>query len=353
VAQPNRDPECRLMSQRTQRNHFVPQGYLKRWAGDDRRLWVYRLIVPHEGVQSWKRRSIRGVAWHQHLYTQLAAGDESDEIERWLDQEFEAPAQEALDRVLEDKRLTGRHWRALTRFVAAQHVRTPARFLEMMSRWSAELQPLVDQTLRSSVARLEELHQAGKQLPLPSRRDHDNFPSRVSIRRLPSGGGELGLEVVAGRAMWMFALRHLLTQTARALEGHKWTILMAPEEMHWATSDDPVIPLNYYEKDRYDFRGGWDSKGTEILLPLSPRHLLYTCIGNRQRPKRQVDPGLAAQFQHIILEHAHRVVFAATPVPRVEEIRPRVVDRQQYYNEAEAWQQWHREQSHAEMEIRQ
>jgi hypothetical protein len=41
------------------------------------------------------------------------------------------------------------------------------------------------------------------------------------------------------------------------------------------------IPLNYYARGRYDFKGGWGNKGTEILLPLSPHHLLYTRVGHR------------------------------------------------------------------------
>jgi Protein of unknown function (DUF4238) len=74
-------------------NHYVPQGYLKQWASPQKRLWVYRILVSHPRVPVWKETSVRGVAYHQHLYTRLAAGRETDDFERWLDREFETPAE--------------------------------------------------------------------------------------------------------------------------------------------------------------------------------------------------------------------------------------------------------------------
>src|SRR5699024_11588180 len=45
------------------------------------------------------------------------------------------------------------------------------------------------------------------------------------------------------------------------------------------TSDNPVINLNYYRKDKYDFNGGWGVDNTCIMMPLTPKHLLYTQVG--------------------------------------------------------------------------
>jgi Protein of unknown function (DUF4238) len=73
----------------TEQSHFVPQGYLKGWSADGKRVWMYRLLVSTDSVPAWRKRSIRGIAFHQHLYTRLAAGAETDETEKWLNQEFE------------------------------------------------------------------------------------------------------------------------------------------------------------------------------------------------------------------------------------------------------------------------
>src|SRR5882757_9387561 len=87
-------------------NHFIPRMYLKLWETPDGKIWTYRILVPHENVSVWKRASTRGVGWHAHLYTQMVAGEETDKVERWLDREFENPAEEPLQKATSDKRLS-------------------------------------------------------------------------------------------------------------------------------------------------------------------------------------------------------------------------------------------------------
>lgn len=80
-------------------NHFVPRLYLKLWETSPKQVWTYPILVSHEKMPLWKERSTRGIAYHAHLYTRLVAGQESDEIERWLDQEYEAPAEEVIKKL--------------------------------------------------------------------------------------------------------------------------------------------------------------------------------------------------------------------------------------------------------------
>ena len=128
-------------------------------------------------------------------------------------------------------------------------------------------------------------------------------------------------------------------------------MLNAPSGVEWMTSDDPVIPLNYYARGRYDFKGGCGNRGTEILLPLSPHHLLYTRVGHRDRPQRDVEPSITKHFQRFIAEHAHRSMFAVRPTSDVENLRPRVVDRVRYEHETQMWNRWHEEQSRTELQL--
>lgn len=116
-------------------NHYVPQTYLKRWAGDNGKVWVYRTLVPHSNVHIWKQTSPKGFAYHEHLYTRLAAGIQTDEVERWLNHDFENPAAPVLQKVANDDRISKPEWEHLIRFLAAQHVRTPARMFEIIERW--------------------------------------------------------------------------------------------------------------------------------------------------------------------------------------------------------------------------
>ncbi|WP_123717011.1 DUF4238 domain-containing protein, partial [Pseudomonas poae] len=71
------------MQQLRKDNHYVPKLYLKQWADKDQIL-TYRLLVPSDNVPLWKKQSLKGIAFHQHLYTYLAGQEETDEFERWL-----------------------------------------------------------------------------------------------------------------------------------------------------------------------------------------------------------------------------------------------------------------------------
>lgn len=334
-------------------NHYVPRTYLKRWARDGLKVWSYQILVAHAQTPIWRKRSTRGVAYHEHLYTKLAASGESDEIERWLDAEFEAPAEEAIEKVICDRRLTPSDWKRLVRFFAAQDVRTPARFIENLRRWSRTVPELVQATLTESVARLETMTQSERAaLSRVVPRD-GGFPSRTTVEcNTDKSAGRLKADTVLGRGMWLWSMQHLLMNTLPALYRHRWTILAPPDGLTWLTSDDPVLKVNYNSNDDYTFGGGWGSVGTDLLLPLGPHHLLFTQVG-KAVPRRgaRMDVGKATVLRKLIAEHAHRYIFSDVPDPFVEQLRPRLVDAETLEQETRAWKRWHAEQSSAEQSL--
>lgn len=331
-------------------NHYVSSGYLKRWASEGKIL-TYRLLVPHERYPVWKPYSLSAIPKHRHLYTRIAAGGETDEFERWLDSEFESPADSALERAVFDGRLSRDDWRVLARFVAAQDLRTPTRLSSLVQRLATTLPETLQDTVENSVRELEAAVKEGRPLRMPKLHGSTDFPARVTIERsaLPGGGGQLRVEAVAGRAMWLFQVRHSLSSIIHVLEGHHWTILRAPKGSMWPTSDDPVIRLNYHSPEKYDFEGGWGSVGTEIFMPLGPSHLLYTKIGSAPPPKgTRMSEDFFQLSQRLIVEHAHRFIFGTVQNPQVADIRARVVDATMFRAERAQWERWHQEQSEAE-----
>jgi hypothetical protein len=329
-------------------NHYVPRMYLKQWATDNQRLWVYRILVSHDGVPHWKAEAPRAVAYQSHLYTRYASGAESDEIEKWLHREFEAPAVEPFRKATSDLRMSGQDWRKLARFVVVQDLRTPARFLDMKRRLEATLPGIMDQALRDVISSLEKSLRDGSSLPdLKVEPADGGPPMRVIQKHEPNQPfGEIGVEMVIGRDLWLHEMKRLLTKVATKATEHKWTILHPPKDLTWFTSDDPVVRLNFTSLTQYDFDGGWGSPGTEIIMPLSPNHLLYTQIG-KSPPRRgtRMPVPLAELTRRLIARHAHRSIFSSEKNPEVPILRPRVVDASMFDDERQQWMRWHDEQS--------
>ena len=183
--------------------------------------------------------------------------------------------------------------------------------------------------------------------------DADFLPIRTTTEFLPGAEhGQLGVEMIIGRGLWLFSLRHLLTKTLQVLFKHRWTILKCPEGMTWLTSDDPVVKLNFSSAKNYDFLGGWGSVGTEIYMPLGPRHLLYTRIGHRPPARGTVlSFELANCFQQFTAQNAHRFVFSSDQDDRLPELRRRHVSAEVFEAEAKQWEGWHAQQTKAEQDL--
>jgi hypothetical protein len=335
-------------------NHYVPCLYLKQWAVSCGRVWTYRLLVSHPKVPLWKLCSPRGVASHTHLYTQVVSGKETDEFERWLDSEFESPVEEALRKATSGARLTLEDWKRLIRFLAAQDVRTPAWFAEQAKRWHATIPNLIDVTLRDSVLILEDAALTGQPPPKLKPAPDNNFPLRVASKRgMGQEMGQIEAEILVGRGLWLWGIKRALKHTLNALYQHRWTILLPPKGLTWFTTDNPVVRLNFNNMNDYNFGGGWGSPGTEIFLPLSPQHLMYTQIGNRP-PRRgeRMQPAQADIVRRMIAEHAYRLIFATEQDVEIHKFRPRVENGDLFRREQEQWRAWHEQQIAAEQELR-
>jgi len=337
------------------KNHYVSRGYLKRWASDANRVWVYRSLVSHPNVPLWEKKSIRGIAYHSHLYSRALDREETDEFERWLDRTFEAPAEEALSKATSGARMTPDDWKRLIHFAVAQDVRTPARLLDGLDSWPNDVKTLLDETLPEAIQELTTLRREGKRPPRPTTRpvDDNPFPVRITTGIEPGAEeGWLKADITVGRQLWLHNMRHILTTTIKKLPVRNWTILSPPKGLRWITSDKPVLRLNYYRAGNYDFKGGWGNKGSEIIFPLSPYHLLYTQVGT-PAPARgeEVSADLAIKLRRLIAEHSHRLIFSETPEAGIEELRPRLVNEKWFNSEKQEWESWHEEQSRAEREL--
>ena len=248
-------------------NHFVARGYLKRWARDDGLVWTYRLLVEHPRVAEWHPYSTKAIAKHRHLYTRIIEGQVSDELERWLDTDVEAPAENALNRPTTGLNLRRHEWGKLLRYLAAQQVRTPAYLERNYERWLGFIREAGDDTRRALQTAIDERGE----IPPPGVLGVPPLQMKVT---LPTEFDENGTGLIhvapGGQRFWHWVIQFALEGVWKALQKNYWHILKAPLGFAWCATDDPVILLN---PGAAQGDAGWGQPGAEILFPLGPSRL--------------------------------------------------------------------------------
>ncbi len=333
-------------------NHFVSQMYLRNWGDSKNYIWSYRLLVPNERFPNWKHLPIGGVAFQRDLYTVISNGQEEDTFERWIESEFETPAKVSLSKVVKNRKLTSLDWNRLALFLAAQDVRTPINYIESTERWHKELPKLLENSMNNAVRMIEEHYRDGKELPKISQ-ESNLFANLldISITRdvIPEKKlGEIRAAVVVGRRLWIQSQRHVLENTSKVLLKHKWSIVEPADGMSWFTSDHPVLRLNYYKDGNHDLKGGWGRVGGNLIMPLSPNHLLFTQIGSAFPDYFKFSVDKTYEIQRFLAERAFRTIFAHKRLPSISRLRPRYVDLNRFTYEETNWKNWHQEQSSME-----
>jgi hypothetical protein len=147
----------------------------------------------------WSQSSIRHIANQQHLFTRSIAGEDSDDFERWMDQQVEFPAQRALSKVRSGESLESSEWERLLRFIALHDIRNPANYLDSMKRWQVEMPEILKKTLQLSVIKMEEDRGKRNQSFFKVHYASDLIPMKVSKNfNNNSDYGQLKAEVLLG-----------------------------------------------------------------------------------------------------------------------------------------------------------
>ncbi len=85
------------MTKPARRQHFVARFYLRNFAEP---IYSDNLLVYDRKKGCWEKRTPRGVGWLPHVYTMIGMdGSPTDEFDRFLKQEVEDPAAQALKKM--------------------------------------------------------------------------------------------------------------------------------------------------------------------------------------------------------------------------------------------------------------
>ena len=221
-----------------------------------------------------------------------------------------------------------------------------------MRRWHHQIPEILDQTLHDSIKRLKESRATGVALHQTSEQNDFSNLLEVTIEPPAVPGSDLGAVQAAvpiGRRFWVASMRHILTGVAETLCRHRWSVIEPVSDQEWPLTDHPVLRLNYYGPDQYDFAGGWGNPGSEIMMPVSPKHLLYVQVGKKNANRFSFSPHHTSLVQQLLVKRAHRWVFGRRPLHWVAAVRPRIVNRDQLAEEDKAWKGWHRDQLQSEI----
>lgn len=290
---------------------------------------------------------IRGVASLRDLYTVVVDGEEVDEYEHWIEAEFENPVQEVLEKIYHDKKLTTSDWKKIIMYFASQDVRTLTDYVESTELMKEKIPGILDKVLQKTINHFQK---NTKQSGVTPRNDDlsklfNNLINVGVIRDEEIGGGFIQAEVNIGRTLWIYRQRHILNGPAKILQNHKWSILEPAKGAEWITSDHPVARLNFFSNTNYNFKGGWNSSGTNLFMPLTPRHLLFTQIGSDLPDRIPISMEMTGFIQKMLAERALRWIFARRPLNEVISLRPRHIDSDAFAAEQQQYREWHENQS--------
>lgn len=287
-------------------NHYVPKTYLKQWATETK-IYEYALLVPHKDIPKWKEASISRTSSINSLYLYYDEGDMNDEMEDYFSEEFEMKYNSFIMKVNSHLLLDESDNEYISKLVACQHIRTLNGFLMVQEMITKDFNKMAE----GVVSKMEkEFHETGT-LAVKNETEHSNFiPLKVDINKDDNQQAKLEIQGYAGKSLWIYAIKHLLSSTYKILNNVSWCIYDAPPNFSWATTDDPVIFLNYYGKDDYDFKGGWGIENTNIIFPLSPKKLLFAEVGKNQKNYGIATYSFANSIQKYIVEHAYSKVYS-------------------------------------------
>lgn len=340
------------MKQTHVKNHFVPEVYLKNWVNTKGKLEAYKLLVPHENVKLWKSHSPSAIGWQRHLYTRMIAGEENDEFEDWFSSEYEAPAESAIKKAINDQKLTPKDWDILIRFLAAQDVRTPNSLLNYLKTEDKVIGDVLKKNLEDTAKKMmsdnfqeylisNEEQNINDELPLKLSFYHDHKEKTVRIKA----------KTYTGRKSWLFLIKGVLNNHIDSLTNQRWTIVKPAKDYNFFTSDNPVVKFNYRKPGDYDLDGTWINKKANIIFPLSPCHAMLTEIGSKNTLMRgtRLSSYHTNEVREFIANNAHRYIFSQNIDYNIVKLRSRTVDIEHYLNEKSQIETWHEKNKELEL----
>lgn len=191
-------------------NHFVAQMYLEAWKNSNNKVWTYDLLVPNENCDLWSEKSTKLIASLQNFYINLKEKEEVDEMEKYLNEEFETPASILLKKAIRGGILSISDWRAIINYIGCQIVRTSAFVSKMLKTAKEDMESIFQQTVTELAEELNNIS-VGKFKSYSSNKEYDNdnkmFPLKIVDTGIENNGKALiKIETIIGKSYYLYII---------------------------------------------------------------------------------------------------------------------------------------------------
>lgn len=312
-------------------NHFIPQMYQQGWSNDGINIWEYKTLVHDDRYPAWNFRPISRTGVRKNIYVRKSDGVERDDFEHMFNKRFESPAAEPLRRAREGESLSQDDWKAISRFICAQHVRTPGFFIA-----SREVNaPYIPDAIKETLEEIRDGKSAkrdsakGPSSVLPDVAFNELVPMSMTLIDLDEDHVGVKIEMTVGKGSWLEEIKHHLDDQSllmQALCSLEWSVVDAPEGVSWPTSDRPLVLGVFLPNGEITCVYGL-LEAHVLLFPISPKKLLATCLREKFRSSHFTASAEGAKyFREMIIKNAFLYVYSACVDNEVQKIRPRVVD---------------------------
>lgn len=275
----------RKPAEKARKHHYLPECYLKGWAGPDGRLVEF--AVRYKGVgHRWT--SPGGTGYEIDLYSFPALGSHSDALEKELLSAIDSSAATALREMRLLAPISASARSAFAMLLTTLLVRSPPAIhalKESLREWRRKDRP-----------ETQAIYEAFIWQP--------GLPRRANDHLYENDTDEDVQDFLAD------TLRAVLTheRIAEYLKGMCWKILPMPEGAPaLLTSDQPLVTSN-----------GLDAKDSYLLLALGPRRLLLATNSQVHADRYVRSMGLiklATYVNQMVVERARRFVYASDAGP--------------------------------------
>lgn len=327
----------------THHNHYVPQFYLRNWSCDGKSIWDYKLVVENERESIWRLTSLKTACSWNDLYTLRIAGSDVDDVEIYFCDKYESPASIILKKIETGSEVSKNDVDCLVNYWLVQHFRTPSFMIKLAELVPGAFDRVADQIPRLIAEYLREKESGADRRNSSQVAPLEPFPDQPIEIDFDFKSAEVTSALSLGRTSFLSSIAsHVNGIVGDKVRNCNWSIVRPPRGRCFITSDNPAIAYRVNSRNEIEVDGvGLGRSGTTLILPLTPKAALFSRVGSQSSSIPEfLDDTQFDLFNEAIYKSAYRHIFSRQEIPAIEEIFPRIVNREVIAEDREVRNNW-------------